>query len=526
MRNLLIKRKETKGIYMRYLLFKYRLIRSIYLVGIGLSIISSIGCSKNLEVDSTHLIGDENQWKSVTDTRSALLGTYGLFRAAIADNNGHWMYGEMREGDFQSVLRQDLKAINDNQLNTSYDLVESLKNWRRFYAVVNSASVFIENAPKVLEKDPLYTENNMKIDIAQARVLRALAYFYMSRIWGDVPLVTRSYDNGSFVKIAKSKQDEVLAYAEREILSAANDLEYAYGIDGQLYYSFGSGRWDGVLLTKNSAYAILAHIAAWRGNYIDVEAYTKFVSDNYTKSRIDYVGTNDLSAANGFFNAKNPKQVVAFNFLYVHGEGSVNGHLEELTLASPLVQKNTPDIYVPKDTIMKVFDDRRNRDGRFGIDTISGLVRSGYFTNYSSSTPLFSKIKVLRGGTTDGDYAIFGSTIVLNRLEDQFLLRAEALAVLNRTGEALDILNNIRGRRSLESLSSMDKDDLLLEIFAERRRELMGEGHRWYDQVRLNKLISVNPRVVALINNGGIYWPISRDVLLSNELVEQNSYWK
>jgi hypothetical protein len=483
-------------------------------------------CNKALEMNSSHLVSEENEWKSITDTRSALLGIYGLFRAAIADNNGHWMWGELREGDFQSFVRQDLKAINDGKLNTSYELVNNLKSWRRFYAVINSASLFIEKAPKVLEQDPLYTENNMKIDIAQARVLRGLAYFYMCRIWGDVPLITKAYDNGTFPEQGKATQDQVLAFAERDILSAVNDLEYLYGTDGQQYYSYTNDRWNGALMTKNSAYTILAHIAAWRGNYIDAEAYTKFVYDHYTKSNINYVNISDLVAPWGIFNDKNARQIVAFNFVYAHGESSVNGHLEELTLASPLVQKNNPEIYVPKDTITRAFDDPQNRDSRFGIDTVSGLVRTNYFTNYSSATPIFSKIKVIRNGSTDGDYAVFGSAIILSRLEDVILLRAEALTALNRLTEAQTLLNVIRANRALPTIIVEKKDDLLKEIFAERRRELMGEGHRWYDQIRLNKLLPTNPKIVELIKNGGIYWPIAKDVLASNKMLEQNSYWK
>ncbi|ULT28104.1 RagB/SusD family nutrient uptake outer membrane protein [Sphingobacterium sp. E70] len=60
----------------------------------------------------------------------------------------------------------------------------------------------------------------------------------------------------------------------------------------------------------------------------------------------------------------------------------------------------------------------------------------------------------------------------------------------------------------------------------ERRRELMGEGWRWYDQIRLAKIKKNNPRLNALIENGGIYWPISSDVLERNSKLEQNSYWK
>jgi hypothetical protein len=60
----------------------------------------------------------------------------------------------------------------------------------------------------------------------------------------------------------------------------------------------------------------------------------------------------------------------------------------------------------------------------------------------------------------------------------------------------------------------------------ERRRELMGEGWRWYDQIRFAKIKKNNPTLNTLIENGGIFWPISADVLSRNSKLKQNSYWK
>ena len=68
-------------------------------------------CNKKLDIDSTHLVNESNNWKSLADARSALLGSYGLLRAALADNNAHWLYGDVRMGDFKATSRLDLKAI-------------------------------------------------------------------------------------------------------------------------------------------------------------------------------------------------------------------------------------------------------------------------------------------------------------------------------------------------------------------------------------------------------------------------------
>jgi hypothetical protein len=252
----------------------------------------SSSCKKMLDVGSDRLAPEEVQWSNLQDTRSGLMGIYGLTRAALADNNAHWLWGELRMGDFTATNRSDLKAIVGSNLNASYPLMQDISNWRRFYAVINSASLFIERSGEVLKKDPRYSVPNNKVDVAQARALRAFAYFYIARIWGDVPLITSSHD-GNFEMKPRTAQSKVLGYAESELIAAAKDLPYVYGVDGDpilpgLYYGYSNGRWTGSLFTKLSAYALLAHISAWQSHYIDTSVYTDFIMQNYAKARADY----------------------------------------------------------------------------------------------------------------------------------------------------------------------------------------------------------------------------------------------
>src|SRR3546814_5240080 len=72
-------------------------------------------------------------WNSLEDTRGALMGTYGLVRSAMADHNAHWLLGDVRAGEFKSPIRQDLKAIIANDLNASYESLEAISNWRRWF---------------------------------------------------------------------------------------------------------------------------------------------------------------------------------------------------------------------------------------------------------------------------------------------------------------------------------------------------------------------------------------------------------
>jgi len=495
------------------------------------SVIAFSSCNKALETDSTRVVGEKNAWNTVEDARSGILGVYALTRAALSDNNGHWIYGDVRTGEFLSPKRQDLKAVIGNNLNAAYPVMEALSDWTRFYAIVNGANVFLENVGHVKETDKRYTSNNMTVDIAQARFLRAFAYFYMVRIWGDVPFITSS-DEGKFTNKPRESQARILAWAEQEMLKAAADLPFIYsGGDVQQptdYYNETSGRWGGALATKVTVYAVLAHLAAWNADYTSVSKYAKFVEDNYGRSAGGFTGSADLSNSNGFFYNKNTRQMFGFNSDYGHVDGSSTGHIEELTLAEPVMTKSVPDIYLPKDSILKYFN--LPKDQRFAVDTLGQAKYDGrYFTNLNGKYPIFSKIKVIQGGGTDPNFRYFTSALVFTRLEDIILLRAEALSVLGDQNGALNELLVVQGRRYDDVTALVDAintNDVIKLIFEERHRELMGEGSRWYDLIRYNKIKQNDAKFMNLINSGGIYWPISRKLLSQNSLLTQNAYWR
>ena len=492
-------------------------------------------CKKILDVQPNSLAAEVNNWNNYEDAKGSLIGIYTLMRTAMVADNTHWLMGDLRQGDFTSTNRSDLKAITDGQLNASYPVIERISNWKRFYSVINSASLFIERSREIAANDPRYTPINNQVDVAQARALRAFAYFYMVRIWGDVPLLTTSHD-GDFSTQPRASKEKVLAFATSELLLATKVLPFRYGgsdpIFPGLYYGASWTTWNGVLFTKLSAYAVLSHIAAWQGNYLDCEVYTKYFVDNITSLNGDgsfgvkYISADELTEnSNPYspFAFKRAVQIVGFGFEYGNGEATANGHLEQLTLAAPIILKANPEIFVPKDTIRRAFTD--TKDLRFSIDPLTNLYRKNYFTNYSSEQPIFSKIKCIGAAQTSGNFALFTSAVLFTRYEEMTLLRAEALAVLGQRDEAIATLNRASSLRGISPFLASSTDDVILAIFAERRRELMGEGWRWYDLVRLNRIKKNNPSFNALLSNDGIYWPLSKDILSTNPLIKQNPYW-
>lgn len=520
---------------------KNRLIYLIVTLVFGSLLFSA--CNKQLDVKSPRQQDEKNQWTRYEDARSGLMGMYGLFRAAVADNNAHWLWGELRQGDFRSVVRPDLKAIIEGKLNASYPAIQSITNWRRFYAVVNACNVFIQRAEGCLA-DKRYTESYYKLDKAQARAIRAFAYFYMVRIWGDVPLITVP-NEGVFDEVGRTDAETVLAFAEKELIEAAPFLPFLYsGSDPEQkypanYYENTSGEWLNTPLNRLAAYALLSHISAWRGRYIDVAIYTEYIVNNFQKSNLTMLSMNALTGSSGssggsVFDTRedNFNQLIGFNFIQNRGETTTSGHIEQLTLANTTrypMSKQSPDIYVPKEIISEIFPKPNGNDGRFGLDTsfTPALISEAYFENYNSEIPVFKKVRVIDGGAgATGQFAVFNSAIIFTRLEEIRLLRAEALAVLGQESGAVEELNKVKVNRNLNPFLIGGGKNLLKEIFEERRRELLGEGWRWYDLVRYNRITRANPEFNKLIDQGGIYWPVAQEVLNRNSKIVQNSYWK
>ena len=126
------------------------------------------------------------------------------------------------------------------------------------------------------------------------------------------------------------------------------------------------------------------------------------------------------------------------------------------------------------------------------------------------------------------------------RLSDIYLLYAEALNGNNDLPNALKYLNFVRKRANVDQYLATDikvnaKAAMENAILEERQYELIGEGKRWFDLVRTNKVKEVmdpvlkdrqlrngNTDIVGFTDVRRSYWPLSRAVMNSNKKLVQN----
>lgn len=519
----------------------------------------AVSCNKKLDVESSAAAGETQMWNTYDDARAGLNGIYGLARAALANNNAHWMYGELRAGDFAATTPGSyIDAIIKNELNKSFPEIEELTDWRRFYAVIDACNTFIKYSPECL-KDLRYSRLNNKVDVAQAHLMRAFIYFYISRIWGDVPLVTKPTTEGVNINLARSPQSQVLDFCIRDVKQYLDSLPTEYGNDDRSklnydgpYYGKSWGEIGNTYWGYWQAITLLAHVYAWIGDYASTETYTKLIINNTGQAHIAAIGYANAQAyltgsTQSIFYDKgviggNCYQLLSFPYNMANRESGPSGvgHIESLTLASPYLPKLRPDIFMTRDTIDRLF--YSTTDLRHPYDQLKQNYESVFFTDYYGAIPVFSKFKTIAPGATG--FSIFGSCIPLSRYEDILLLDGEVEYVkgtspgtINNRIEAIRLqrftngyANNLRplgsGGPVYVPTPESQENGQLWNIFRERRIELMGEGSNWYDLIRYKKLTGDDARFNKLIEEGGIYWPISQKVIDKNPLIEQNPYWK
>lgn len=117
-------------------------------------------------------------------------------------------------------------------------------------------------------------------------------------------------------------------------------------------------------------------------------------------------------------------------------------------------------------------------------------------------------------------------------MADIYLLRAECYAKLDDNRAESD-LNEVRDRAGAKLYpAATDTGDIKYAIFKEREKELLLEGHRYYDIVRngldyIHEFLEGNFKTLTLqdIKNGALYLPVSTTAFTLNDLMRQNIYW-
>jgi len=309
------------------------------------------------------------------------------------------------------------------------------------------------------------------------------------RIWGGVPLVTEPYESvEQDVFVSRNTEAEVLAKVEEDLLFAVENASSSY-----------SGARNRVLITKGVAYAFLTQLYMWQKQYDKAIAAAEKVLADGQYALVSMNDWNDIfvkgqSTESIFEVGYNEIQTNALRILYALGSDSD---------------------YVPS--------------ARFIASIEAGDLRKPRIYDVTEVQP--RKIwKFFGQGFKDESPDPSSNNIVLTRLADIILLKAEAHARLNQSTEALELLNRIRRRAGIAVLDEAAANNLygtlVATILHERSIELCFEGHRWFDLVRTGTAISTMKPINGLSSEDNLVWPLHESATLRNTNLKQNEFYK
>jgi hypothetical protein len=470
-----------------------------------------LSCGDWMELQPPQGLIREEFWKTKEDVEAVVMGAYATF----ASMDGLlFKYGEIRADLVKGDINQSLDEQKIQESNIYPD--NYMCDWGKFYTIINYCNEVIKYAPEVQLIDNTFSDYLMYGYLSEAYYLRSLAYFYLVRVFRDVPLVlTPTENDGTNFYVPKRDGDDILKQIRLDLETARNWAT----IDGFQTLAENKGR-----ATKAAYDALLADIALWTFDYESCIAYV---------NNIEATGKYLLMPSSRWFEIFYPGNSLEGIF-----EFQFDNALNQKNSTYDLTQRYSYN-YDPSDRALELFGKKYTRELYRGEDAS--------IKKYSETDFVIWKYV---GRAPDGETVRSGieqnsCNWVVYRLADVLLMKAEALSQLGRFSEALEIINRIRDRADVPLItlpnSQTAYEDAILD---ERALELAFEGKRWFDLMRMgrrnnfsrkSKLIeiivrnvpSTQKRILAtkLTNPLGWYWPIYDTELERNKNLVQNPYY-
>lgn len=480
-----------------------------FLLAIVLFLQSS--CDEWLELLPPNGLIRNEFWKAKEDVEAVLMSAYETLGGM---NRDLFIYGELRADFLVGDNNQPIDEQNIMENNIFPD--NPLCDWGGFYSVINYCNEVIKNAPQVRELDNTFNEVKLRNLLAEAYFIRSLSYFYLVRIFGDVPLILQPTDtDAAEFYLPKTAGEEVLNQIVDDLKSNRN---FAPSSEF-LTLAEMKGR-----ASKAAFDALLADIELWRFNYEEVLQHIQ---------KIELTENYELMPTAKWFELFYPGNSIESIF-----EIQFDESLDQPNSISGLTSRFSYEY----DVSQKAYQ-------FFGTEFSKEIVRGEGATITKYGEGEYGIWKYL-GQSADGRTERSGTdrrsaNWIIYRYADVLLMKAEALSQLNRYDEALLIINDIRDRAGVGRLalanSAIAFEDAIMQ---ERALELAYEGKRWFDLLRLGRrnnyarkaalieiivsnVPSTQKRIMAakLTNPLGWYLPVYETEIESNRNMTQNPYY-
>ena len=485
---------------------KYNLI-AIALLGFSFS-----SCSDFLEQNPQTDLSENDFYKTANDILSAVNGAYSSLQEG--DIYGNWyVFGEIPSDNTRNQLSGSVTTQNEFDqfyIDTQNSMIANF--WKAAYKVINRTNTILGRIDGIEINTEL--ANRYKLE---CKFIRALMYFNLVRVYGDVPLVLKEISISESYDILREPKENVYNQIIAD-LKEAQDLPVSYSTaeDGRA--------------TQGAAKALLANVYMTLHKYAEAETILAEIINSGRYSLLE--NTPGSLNIDGYKNAFSPvnhnskEGIFEIQFLkggYGEGSNYANNFAPENSGTNVVAVGGTGGNNIPEMDIYNAYE-----EGDLRRDFSMSL---GYYDNRKNNEWVESRYVCkfmdvpYQNNDASNNYPVI-------RYADVILMYAEALNQNGKTAEACKYLNMTRRRgfgyqtteTSPVDLQTTDKAQFALMVEQERRVELAFENHRWFDLIRTGRAVEVMRSKGFSLNETNLICPIPQKQIDVNPKLTQNDY--
>jgi hypothetical protein len=440
----------------------------------------------------------ETFYNTAGEVESAVNAIYASLRSSntveqivILDAHTDWGYGRGSRADYNGM--QGFNAANINNAGS---------RWNTFYLGIRNANIVIQNAPG----GSSISQADINKNVAEAKFLRAFAYFQLVRSWGSIPI--RTEENMTSRDLPKSPVTDVYNLILADLSFAENNLPETQSLVGKA--------------TKYAAKTMLADVYLTLGRYGEARDKSNEVIQSNKYSLVPVKTKTDFQ-----WNLFGPTIITTpeeiFYFKYSRQAGQGNWILWVLSHAST-GNFNFGGAYAHySDATNPFYINWNNNDIR---KSLWDKINFGLGANTLVSSKYVEPNAVEQSNGAGNDLPIY-------RYADALLIYAEASCMASNgpTVAGLEALNKVHRRAYGKDPNTSSNVDFVLTdynkssfqdlVLQERAYEFIFEGKRWYDLKRTGKAADVIKAAKGItIAEKAYLWPIPVSELNFNKALD------